>query len=87
MVDAQRQRLMEAREFHAAQVESAREDDDVSFVMSRRSERLLEEIDLALEAIEDGSYGYCVSCSLPIPIERLEAVPHTRHCTACASRG
>ena len=28
-------------------------------------------------------YGYCIDCGEPIPIERLEHVPHTTHCVSC----
>jgi len=34
----------------------------------------------ALEAIKDGSYGKCVVCHEDIPFERLEALPTTLYC-------
>lgn len=34
----------------------------------------------ALERMEDGIYGTCVTCGKPIPYERLEVVPSTRFC-------
>jgi len=37
----------------------------------------------ALTRIEDGSYGMCIGCTLEIPKERLEAVPHTQLCVPC----
>lgn len=37
----------------------------------------------AVRAIDDGTYGSCRSCARPIPFERLEAIPDTRHCVAC----
>lgn len=40
----------------------------------------------ALARIDDGSYGVCVHCSAPIPEERLELVPHSDACVACARR-
>jgi RNA polymerase-binding transcription factor DksA len=43
--------------------------------------RLIEE---ALERIEEGIYGNCVSCDGKINIDRLKAVPYTRLCIECA---
>jgi len=37
----------------------------------------------ALRRLDDGSYGSCQTCGMPIPFERLEAMPHTRRCVAC----
>jgi DnaK suppressor protein len=43
----------------------------------------LEEIAFALARIDDGSYGICTSCGVPIGTDRLVAMPQTRHCMAC----
>lgn len=43
-------------------------------------------IDRALEALEDGSYGFCGECGCAIPYERLVIEPQTQHCVACKSR-
>jgi DnaK suppressor protein len=43
----------------------------------------MEEIGDALSRIDDGSYGVCQSCQLPIPLERLETMPAARFCPAC----
>jgi DnaK suppressor protein len=48
--------------------------------------RALQEARHALDRIEDGSYGFCDSCSRPIGVERLEALPHTTTCALCAGR-
>ena len=37
-------------------------------------------IDAALDRIEDGSFGHCVSCGDPIDAARLETLPHTPFC-------
>jgi DnaK suppressor protein len=44
-----------------------------------RDRKLLKSINLALEKIEDGSYGYCEGTGDPIPRKRLEARPWCRH--------
>ncbi|MFC8131585.1 TraR/DksA family transcriptional regulator [Streptomyces sp. NPDC057302] len=49
-------------------------------------ERVLKEIDAALDRVGDGSYGNCPGCSGPIPVERLEILPYTRFCVPCQRR-
>ncbi|HZJ83216.1 MAG TPA: TraR/DksA C4-type zinc finger protein, partial [Clostridia bacterium] len=44
----------------------------------------IEEIDQALEGIEDGKYGYCDNCHKEISIERLEAIPYAKSCLECS---
>ncbi|MCZ2405443.1 MAG: TraR/DksA C4-type zinc finger protein [Burkholderiales bacterium] len=46
----------------------------------------LARIRLALDAMEDGSYGLCAECGCDIPFERLRAEPQTQHCVPCKSR-
>ncbi len=38
----------------------------------------------ALQCIEDGSYGYCESCNKEIEKQRLNYLPETPLCLACA---
>jgi DnaK suppressor protein len=44
----------------------------------------LREIDEALDRIREGTYGVCENCEEPIDPARLEAIPETRLCIACA---
>ncbi|QKS71180.1 TraR/DksA C4-type zinc finger protein [Paenalkalicoccus suaedae] len=48
--------------------------------LDEQSRDQLYEIDQALAAIEDGSYGTCKECGKDIPEERLEIVPTTLYC-------
>lgn len=43
----------------------------------------VKEIDLALELLESGEYGRCISCGRQIPQERLDAVPWAARCVPC----
>ena len=47
----------------------------------------LQEVDAALERVEEGTYGICELCGQPISEERLEVRPTTRFCAADAERG
>jgi RNA polymerase-binding transcription factor DksA len=49
----------------------------------RRKERTIERIDLALERLEDGTYGVCLACKSPIPASWLAKVPYTTLCESC----
>jgi RNA polymerase-binding transcription factor DksA len=44
------------------------------------------EVEAALGRVEDGTYGACEQCGGPIGEARLEALPATRTCIACAAR-
>jgi RNA polymerase-binding transcription factor DksA len=43
----------------------------------------LADVALALARLDDGSYGSCSACAVPIPVARLEAVPTTYRCFRC----
>lgn len=40
----------------------------------------------AMQRLDAGDYGICVSCLAPIPIEQLEVRPFRDSCVRCASR-
>src|SRR5690625_1536765 len=48
--------------------------------LNEHAEKELEEINEALHAIEEGTYGICSKCGADISLERLEAVPATDRC-------
>jgi len=58
---------------------------DVSLNMLGRVQAEIEEISLALERIEERSYGVCDQCASPIPVARLEAIPTADTCIDCKS--
>jgi DnaK suppressor protein len=47
---------------------------------------LLEDVAFALARMDDGTFGVCATCSAPVGVERLMAVPQTRYCVACQQR-
>lgn len=47
---------------------------------------VLQEIDRALDAIENGTYGMCQNCSCAIDPARLDARPSAILCTECRER-
>ena len=47
----------------------------------------VDEIDAALERLDNGTYGKCESCGKPIGDDRLEARPASRFCIEDAEAG
>jgi DnaK suppressor protein len=45
-----------------------------------------ERVDRALAKLAEGTYGTCDGCGAPIPPRRLEAIPESVLCVACAQR-
>ena len=45
--------------------------------------RTLAEVDAALVAMNDGSYGTCLECGEPIASRRLQAILWASHCIRC----
>jgi DnaK suppressor protein len=58
---------------------------DKAVQLLQTESRLLEEIDRALDLIEEGAYGQCEACHETIAVKRLEAAPWARLCLACAN--
>ncbi|MGC5039824.1 TraR/DksA family transcriptional regulator [Streptomyces sp. DT190] len=86
-----RQRLEHARTSRLAQLQALDEsrpapDDHLLSEQKSAMQRALKEIDEALGRVEQGTYGTCLGCRKPIPAERLEILPYTRHCVACQRR-
>lgn len=48
--------------------------------LDRHEEEELESIDVALQAMDEGTYGTCAVCGKEIPVERLEIVPTALTC-------
>jgi RNA polymerase-binding transcription factor DksA len=50
---------------------------------SLHSPKDIRRIDFALKRIENGQYGLCTNCGLPIEMERLKFLPETPFCSKC----
>ncbi len=49
--------------------------------------KILRQIETALQRIESGSYGTCEHCGIDIDEARLEVLPFATVCVACAEKG
>lgn len=55
--------------------------------LSAQASAAVEEIDIALDKVKDGTYGVCEQCHNIIPKERLRALPYAALCVQCKSAG
>jgi RNA polymerase-binding transcription factor DksA len=55
--------------------------------LSAQASQAVEEIDISVAKIHDGTYGVCEQCYSTIPKERLRALPHASLCVQCKSAG
>ncbi len=56
------------------------------YIFAAREQNYLYHLDLALERIDKGEFGTCISCGNEIGQARLEAAPHVRLCINCKSK-
>lgn len=61
-----------------------REGDEVLETMGLTGQQEIRMIEAALQRIESGEYGLCMSCGVKISEERLDLLPFTPFCKACA---
>ena len=60
------------------------ENDEVLEGLDASGREELEMIDAALTRIDAGTFGVCTGCGERIDERRLDALPHTPFCVACA---
>lgn len=71
---------------HMADVGSDNFEQEFTLSLMENDEETLNQIEGALERIEEAVYGQCVECEAKIPKTRLNAIPYTPHCVKCASK-
>ena len=71
---------------HMADVGTDNYEQEFTLSLLQNEEETLDQIEAALERIEDGIYGSCVECDGRITKTRLNAIPYTPFCIKCASK-
>jgi DnaK suppressor protein len=56
------------------------------YSLSNTEKSILEEVQHAIERMDDGEYGTCMECGEKISKKRLDAVPWARFCVPCQER-
>ena len=65
---------------HLGDTASATFDRELEEGLGEGAQQQLDDVNAALQRVEDGTYGMCEVCGKPIGVERLEAIPWTRLC-------
>lgn len=65
---------------HLGDLATATYDRELDEGLEEGVQQTVDDIDLALQRIDDGSYGACEVCGKTIGAERLSAIPWTRRC-------
>ena len=71
---------------HMADVGTDNFEQEFTLSLLQNEEETLDQIEAALERIEDGIYGSCVECDGRITKTRLNAIPYTPFCIKCAQK-
>jgi DnaK suppressor protein len=61
-----------------------RENDQVVDAIGNSTSLAIEQLNMALRRIEEGSYGVCTRCGASIGSARLAVLPETPTCVACS---
>ncbi|WP_372893803.1 TraR/DksA family transcriptional regulator [Rhodosalinus sp.] len=72
-----------SKDWEEAAVEQ--EGDEVLEALGEHSRMEVRRIRAALDRLRRGEYGYCVECGTGIAPERLDLLPATPFCAACAA--
>lgn len=59
---------------------------DITLGLMETEGEELQEIEDALDRIEELTFGVCETCRKPIPKPRLKAIPYARLCLACKAK-
>jgi DnaK suppressor protein len=71
---------------HMAELGTGNFDQGLTLSLLGSEKDALDQIETAIERIEDGNYGQCETCGMKIPEPRLEAIPYAALCVPCASQ-
>lgn len=75
-----------AAALHPAEAGSDNFEQEFTLSLMQNQEQVLEEIAEALVRVDRGTFGKCEECTSAIPKARLQTLPYTRHCVACARK-
>jgi DnaK suppressor protein len=80
--------LVQSGEWAADPLDQAAMENDRNYTLRirDRESHLIKKIAMALEKIEDGSFGICESCGDDIALARLKARPVTSYCIRCKTQ-
>ena len=83
--NATRENMRRTKDGLADEVDLAAYEESFRLVLRARDRelKLIKKIDMSIEALKEGDYGYCDDCGTDIGIARLEARPTATKCVEC----
>ena len=61
-------------------------DQEITVTLLGSNKDTFDQIQAAIQRIEDGVYGRCEECGIEIPKPRLDAIPYAAECERCTSQ-
>ena len=86
MSESERASELSAYEDHPADLASETFEREKDLAISESVEGLLNQVLVALEKVDRGTYGICDACNRPIKKARLNALPFATLCLECQDR-
>jgi len=84
--ESERANELSAYEDHPADLASETFEREKDLAIGESVESLLNQVLIALEKVDRGTYGICDACNRPIKKARLEALPFATLCLECQDR-
>lgn len=77
--------MRKTKEGLADEIDLAAYEENFRLVLRARDRelKLIKKIDMSIEALKEGDYGYCDDCGMDIGVARLEARPTATKCVEC----
>lgn len=69
--------------FHMADMGTDNFTRDLNLELATVEQKILYEVEKAMERLEEGSFGVCQQCKKKINQQRLDAIPYARMCMSC----
>ena len=77
---------LSAMPIHMADIGTDNFEREFTLRLMEAKDQTFDQIEAALQRMEDDVYGVCKECEGKIPKTRLNAIPYTGFCVKCASR-
>jgi DnaK suppressor protein len=71
---------------HMADLGTDNFEQEFTLGLIQNEEQALDEIGVALDRLDQRTFGRCEECQKEIPRARLQALPYTRYCVECARK-
>ena len=72
--------------FHMADMGTDNFDREFALALVDSEQKLLYEVNKALQRLREGKFGFCEQCQKLISRKRLQAVPYARLCIKCGEK-